>query len=164
MSVRPARAADAPQIAAIWGHYIRETLVTFNAAEKTAAEVAALIAERQAAGHGFFVAEDAGRVMGFATYGQFRGGVGYARTMEHTILLDPLARGGGHGRALMAAVEDHARAGGAHSIFAGVSAANADGVAFHAAMGYAEVARLREVGHKQGLWLDLVLMQKFLHA
>jgi phosphinothricin acetyltransferase len=27
-------------------------------------------------------------------------------------------------------------------------------------MGYAEIARLPEVGHKFGRWMDLVLMQK----
>jgi phosphinothricin acetyltransferase len=62
----------------------------------------------------------------------------------------------------MEAVEDHARRGGAHSIFAGVSGANPEGRAFHAALGYGEVAILREVGRKRDLWLDLHLMQKFL--
>ncbi|TCP62179.1 phosphinothricin acetyltransferase [Rhodovulum bhavnagarense] len=162
MTVRSANVTDADVIAAIWGHYIRDTLVTFNATEKTPCEVAAMIAGRQAEGLGFFVVAQADRVLGFATYSQFRGGVGYARTMEHTILLAPSVRGRGLGRMLLGAVEDHASAGGAHSILAGVSSANPDGIAFHAAMGYVEIARLPEVGHKAGRWLDLVLMQKFL--
>jgi len=145
-------------VAAIWNHYIRETSVTFNAQEKSAEEVAALIRTRPA----FFVALDQGRVTGFATYGQFRGGVGYARTMEHTIQLAPDASGRGHGRALMTAVEDHARAGGAKSMFAGVSGENPEGRAFHARLGYVETAILPQVGWKFGRWMDLVLMQKFL--
>ncbi len=160
MTVRPATPADADAIAAIWNPVIRDTLVTFNAVEKTPADIERLIAERAAAGHAFLVAEDAGQVLGFATYAQFRGGIGYARTMEHTVILAPGAQGRGHGRALMAAVEDHARAGGAHMIFAGVSSGNPAGVAFHAALGYREVAVLREVGWKFGRWLDLHLMQK----
>ncbi|SLN39392.1 N-acyltransferase YncA [Pseudoruegeria aquimaris] len=163
MTIRPATPADCPALEAIWAPMIRDTLVTFNSVPRSVADLEAMIAEKAAAGHGFFVAETApGRVAGFATYGQFRGGIGYAHTMEHTIILAPEAHGRGLGRALMAAVEEHARAGGAHSMFAGVSSGNAAGVAFHAALGYAEVARLREVGRKFDRWLDLILMQKFL--
>jgi phosphinothricin acetyltransferase len=159
--IRNAGAADAAAVAALWNHWIRDTLVTFTVAEKTEAEVAALIASRQGAGHAFLVAE-AGGLLGFASYAQFRGGVGYARTMEHTVLLAPQSRGRGVGRALMAAVEDHARGAGVHSLFGGVSSANPEGRAFHLALGFAEVAVLREVGWKWGRFLDLHLMQKIL--
>jgi phosphinothricin acetyltransferase len=159
--IRAAGAADAGAVAALWNHWIRDTLVTFNAAEKAEAEVAAMIAARQAGGHAFLVAEEGG-CLGFATYAQFRGGVGYARTMEHTVLLAPAVRGRGVGRALMRAVEDHARMAGVHSLFGGVSSANPEGRAFHLALGFAEVAVLREVGWKWGRFLDLHLMQKIL--
>jgi len=160
--IRPAGATDCAAIAAIWNHFIRDTPVTFTSAERTEAGLRALLAEKDAQGFGTFVAEMAGDVVGFATYGQFRAGPGYARTMEHTVLLAPDARGRGLGRGLLTAVEAHAAAAGAHSIFAGVSAANPEGRAFHAALGYREVAVLPQVGHKFGRWLDLVLMQKFL--
>lgn len=156
--IRQATAADIPALLAIWNPVIRDTLVTFNADEKTTEDLCAMIAARPA----FLVADKGAGPLGFATYSQFRGGIGYRYTMEHTIILEPAARGRGLGRALMAAVEDHARAGGARSIFAGVSAANPEGRAFHAALGYGETAILPAVGFKFGQWLDLVLMQKFL--
>jgi phosphinothricin acetyltransferase len=156
--LRTASAEDAAAVAAIWNHYIRDTLVTFNAVEKSVAEVTGLIAGRPA----FFVALADGQVAGFSTYDQFRAGVGYARTVEHSIQLAPGAEGRGLGRALMTAVEDHARARGAHSMIAGVSGANPAGQAFHRRMGYCVTATLPEVGWKGGRWLDLVLMQKFL--
>lgn len=160
--IRPAEARDAAAVARIWNPVIRDTAATFNAVEKTEAELAETFAAKQAQGYAFLLAEAEGEVVGFATYGQFRGGVGYACTMEHTIILGPGARGRGLGRALMTAIEDHARAGGAHSLFAGVSAENPDGRAFHAAIGYREVAVLCKVGFKFGRWMDLVLMQKML--
>ena len=160
--IRDANAADAAGIAAVWNPVIRDTPFTFNAVEKSAEDVAAMIAARQGEGHPFLVAEAGGRLLGFASYAQFRGGVGYARTMEHTVILAPEAWGQGTGRALMAALERHARAAGVHSLIGGVSAENPAGRAFHARIGFAEVAVLPQVGHKFGRYMDLVLMQKIL--
>ncbi|HEY9022284.1 GNAT family N-acetyltransferase [Seohaeicola sp. SP36] len=162
MILRPAEARDAPAVAAIWNPVIRETAATFTTLEKTPDGLAADFAVRAAEGKLFLLAEEAGELLGFATYFQFRNGPGYARTMEHSIILAPAARGRGVGRALMAALEDHARAAGVHSLWAGVSAENPAGIAFHRSVGFAEVARLPEVGHKFGRWMDLVLMQKIL--
>lgn len=159
MPIRPATKADAAAIAAIWNHYIRDTIVTFNAREKTAADIAAAIADPETP---YYVAEQVGRIAGFVTYGDFRKGVGYAFTKEHTVMLHPDAGGKGLGRALLTAIERHAARNRINSLFAGVSAENADAVTFHAACGYAEVARLSRVGWKFGRWHDLVLMQKFL--
>ena len=159
--IRNAAPGDAEAVALIWNHYIRETVATFNAAEKPVGEVAALIAARQVQ-RCFLLAEDQGRVQGFATYDQFRGGIGYAHSMEHTVLLAPHAAGQGLGRALMAAVEAHATKAGAHVMVAGVTAENAAGRAFHARMGYVQVGLMPQVGRKFGAWMDLVLMQKIL--
>jgi L-amino acid N-acyltransferase len=60
----------------------------------------------------------------------------------------------------MAALESDARAKGVHSLIAGVSSASPEARAFHAALGFHEVAVLPEVGWKWGRWLDLHLMQK----
>jgi L-amino acid N-acyltransferase len=160
--LRTAEARDAAGVAAIWNPVIRDTAATFTTLEKTPEGLAADFATRAAEGKLFLLAEVAGEILGFATYFQFRNGPGYARTMEHSIILAPAARRRGIGRALMAALEDHVRAGGVHSLWAGVSAENPQGVAFHRSVGFAEIARLPEVGYKFGRWMDLVLMQKIL--
>jgi L-amino acid N-acyltransferase len=160
--LRTAEARDAAGVAAIWNPVIRDTAATFTTLEKTPEGLAADFATRAAEGKLFLLAEVAGEILGFATYFQFRNGPGYARTMEHSIILAPAARRRGIGRALMAALEDHVRAGGVHSLWAGVSAENPQGFAFHLSVGFAEIARLPEVGYKFGRWMDLVLMQKIL--
>ena len=53
MKIRPATTKDAAVIAAFWGPMIRETAVTFNPVEKSGDDVAAMIAAKEAAGHGF---------------------------------------------------------------------------------------------------------------
>ena len=82
--IRAATPGDCAAIAAIWNPIIRDTLVTFTTAEKTAAELEAVLSTKAAEGLPFLVAEMAGSIAGFATYGQFRVGPGYARTMEQT--------------------------------------------------------------------------------
>ena len=160
--IRPARAADAPALAALLNHWIVQTAITFNPVPKTEADILAMIADKAAAGHAFLVAEDGGQVIGQASYGQFRGGIGYRTCMEHSISLAPDARGQGLGRALLATVEDHARTGGAHQMIAAVSGENPEGRAFHDRMGYRLIATVPQAGFKFGRFMDLWLMQKFL--
>jgi phosphinothricin acetyltransferase len=160
--IRPATADDHAAILAIWNPVIRATTIIFGTEERTPAGLAALIAERRAAGREFFVAEHDRRICGFATYAQFRSGDGFAHAMEHTVMLAPDARGRGIGRALMARIEAHARAAGGHTLFAAVSGENDRGIAFHERLGFRTVALIPEAGRKFGRWLDLVLMMKFL--
>ena len=138
---------------------VRDTAITFTTVEKSEESVRADISAR---GDSFQVAVLDGDVVGFATLFPFRSGPGYAHTREHSVVLMRKAHGMGLGRALMTRLEDVARNDGIHSLFAGVSAENPDGVAFHSAIGFREVATLPEVGYKFGRWMDLTLMQKIL--
>ena len=163
MLIRPATHSDAAAIAALWNPVIRDTLITFNAREKSAVDIRAMIDTKIGRRKRFSGGRKRRqRCWALPPTASSRSGVGYARTMEHTVVLAPTAQGKGTGRALMNAIEAHARTRGAHSMFAGVTAANPAGVAFHRACGYTEVATLHEVGYKSGHWLDLVLLQKFL--
>ncbi|NCQ25031.1 MAG: GNAT family N-acetyltransferase [Rhodobacteraceae bacterium CG17_big_fil_post_rev_8_21_14_2_50_63_15] len=157
MIIRQAVPGDCPALLAIWNPLIRDTSVTFTTVEKTPEGLAADIAAR---GPAFLVAEEAGAVLGFASYGTFRAGPGYAWTVEHTVILDAAARGRGTGRALMTRLEDTARKGGLHVLVAGVSGENPGAIAFHTAIGFEQVGRMPEVGRKFGRWMDLVLLQK----
>ena len=162
MKIRSAIISDAGAIAAFWGPMIRDTHVTFEQAAKSARDVAAMITDCGASGHAFLVAEDAGPVIGFATYRQFRAGTGYAHTMEHTIIVAPIGQGKGVGRALLGALEDHARDSGVHSMIAAISSENPGAIGFHQGLGYREVAIMPEAGRKFDRWLDLHMLQKIL--
>ena len=160
--IRPATSDDAAAICAIWNPIIRDTLITFNPVEKSPATVADMLADKAAVDAPFLVAEADGKLAGFATYGPFRGGDGYRFTVEHTIILDPAAQGQGVGRRLMDALVERARAAHMHSLIAGCSATNTHAIAFHRAIGFQQIARLPQVGHKFDQWIDLILLQKML--
>ena len=159
MIVRAARCEDAVAICSIWNPLIEKSATTFTTQLKTKAGIAEDINARKGA---FFVALDGEALLGFATYFPFRSGPGYARTKEHSINISPNAQGRGIARALMTALEDHAIENGVHSLWAGISAENPGGLAFHQKAGFTQVARLPEVGFKFGRWMDLILMQKIL--
>ena len=158
--IRPARPQDAAALARLWNPWITDTAITFNPVPKTGAEIASVITARHEAGHAFLVAEDGDGLLGFSSYSQFRGGIGYARCMEHTIILAPDARGRGTGRALMAAIEDHARKAGAHQLIGAVSGENPEARAFHERIGFRLLATIPEAGFKFGRYMDLLLLAK----
>ncbi len=155
--IRPARTSDAAGIAAIWNPIIRDTSITFTTTLKTPEALAVQIADTPV-----WVAEEAGALLGFITWGPFRGGPGYAATAEHSIHIAAGARGRGIGRALMARAEAEARRTGIDVLIAGLSGENETGIAFHTACGFQKVGHLPGVGQKFGRKHDLVFMQKTL--
>lgn len=162
MIIRPATPADIPGILAIWNPVIEGHIATFNSTPHTVDTITAKINETAKQDHAFIVAERDRAIIGFAFYGMFRNGIGYRYSFEHSIYISPEAKGAGLGRALLGVIEDHARGQKGHSMIAGVSHENLDGIGFHQKMGYVEVARVPEVGWKFGRWHDIVLMQKIL--
>jgi len=156
--IRAAQVEDAGQIAALWNGMIRDTLATFTTIEKTKEDITEMLADRRGA---FWVAED-DAPLGFVTYGPFRSGPGYVATVEHSIVLAPLARRKGIGRALMKRAMDSAVALGHHAMVAAISSANPNAVSFHESLGFDHVGLLPEVGRKADQWLDLILLQKIL--
>ncbi|KIC29309.1 GNAT family N-acetyltransferase [Leisingera sp. ANG-M6] len=159
MIIRSATAADAEAVCAIANWVIRDTLATFNSIEKTPEQVRQQITASNGA---YLVAEQDGEILGHAHFFPFRPGPGYRFTAEHTIHLLPAAQGRGAGRRLMQALENKAKEAQIHVLIASVSSANPAAIAFHAALGYVETARMPELGCKNNLWLDTVFMQKIL--
>lgn len=157
VQIRQAQPQDAASIAAIANTLIRDTLFTFTTQERRPEEIATRLQEDPKP---FLLAERDGRALGFATYGAFRSGPGYRHTQEHSIQLLPEAQGRGLGRALMAQLEEAARAREVHVLVAGISSANPKAVGFHSAIGFTRTGLMPQVGHKWGQWLDLILMQK----
>ena len=162
-TVRPAREADLPGILAIYNHVIATSTAVYTSAPATLDERRAWFCARCAHRFPVLVAADGDEVLGFASFGEWRGAwPGYRYTVEHSVHVRGDVRGRGIGRALVEALFPAALALEKHVMIGGIDAANEASIRFHARLGFERVACFREVGHKFGRWLDLIFMQRFL--
>lgn len=160
--IRDATEADLDRILAIFNHAVVNTTAVYDYTERSPEAQRQWFAAKQAAGLPVLVAEEDGRVLGFASYGPFRPWPAYQFTVENSLYVDPACFGRGVGSALLAETIERARAAGRHAMLAGIDAANAVSLRLHEKFGFREAGRLPEVGWKFDRWLDLVFLQKTL--
>lgn len=162
MLVRDAVPADLPALLEIYNEAVANTTASWDYDPWSPVRHADWYAHKAERGFPLLVADEAGEVLGYATYGEFSGKVGYSATREHSIYVRPETQGRGIGRTLMQALIDRARQSGVHTLVGLLSADNVASAKLHAALGFVEVGRLREVGRKFGRWLDLSYVQLML--
>lgn len=109
--------------------------------------------------HPTIVAERDGRILGFASLSRYRPEVGYRYTVEDSVYVDRVARGGRVGALLLATLIDLARDIGHHVIVARIVAGHARSIRLHEAHGFEPAGVERGVGRKFDEWLDVVVMQ-----
>ncbi|MBV8046237.1 MAG: N-acetyltransferase [Paludibacterium sp.] len=162
MLIRPAALVDLPAILDIYNEVISHSTAVYCDDPVTLAERQAWFAARQEKGFPVLVACETDKVIGYASFGDFRSFPGYRYTVEHSVHLAPPARGKGVGAQLVNALLPLARDMGKHVMVGAVDAANEGSIRFHQRLGFSEVARMPEVGFKFGRWLDLVMLQRVL--
>lgn len=159
MLIRDAGPEDAEAIAAIYNDAVRNTTAILNDGEVDAANRIGWMRARADLGYPVLVAVTEGRVIGYASFGDWRAFDGYRATVEHSVYVAAEARGRGVALALLEALVARARARGKHVMVAAITAENTVSIRLHARAGFVETARMREVGQKFGRWLDLVFME-----
>ena len=159
MLIRPATTADAPAIAAIYGHYVRETCVTFVCQEPTAEHYAEQIAEGR---YPFLAAEEQGEVVGFAYAAAFRPHDAYRWDVELTIYLKPGCEGQGVGSQLMAKLLDDLTRLGYLTAYSYVTVPNEPSVALHRRFGFEALGEFPSTGYKHGQWHSVLWLSKTL--
>ncbi|MEN3287055.1 MAG: L-amino acid N-acyltransferase [Bradyrhizobium sp.] len=159
MIIRPAEERDIPAITAIYNDIVANSTAVWTEKPDTESERLSWFKARRALGYPVLVADDHSTVLGYGTFGDFRAWPGYRYSVEHSIYVHAEQRRRGVGRILIDELVRSAAALGKHVLLAGVDASNQASLALHARAGFAEVARMPEVGRKFGRWLDLVFMQ-----
>ena len=153
--IRRANPADAAAIAAIYNHYVANTIVTFEEEAVPAADMGARIGEVFAAGLPWLVATEGDRVLGYAYAGKWKSRCSYRFSVESTVYLDHTATGRGLGTALYTALIAEVKTLGMHAMIGGVALPNAASVALHESLGFKPVAHFKETGFKFGRWIDV---------
>jgi L-amino acid N-acyltransferase YncA len=149
---------DAAPCAAIYGPHVEGSAVSFEEGPPDAAEMAARI-EQARARHAWVVAEQEGRVVGFARAMPFKESAGYRWSVTVSIYVADAARGRGAGKALYTALFDRLRERGFRMACAGIALPNEASVGLHEHLGFELVGVNREIGWKAGAWRDVAWYQ-----
>lgn len=150
---------DAAACASIYAPHVDPGPASFEERPPDAAEMARRIASCGAS-HAWLVAEDAGRVLGFAYGCAHRERAAYRWACDVSIYLGAGATGRGLGRALYSELLAVLERRGFRMACAGIALPNAASVGLHEALGFEPVGVYRRIGWKAGAWRDVGWWQR----
>lgn len=154
-----AEAGDAAACAAIYAPYVRDTAITFELDPPSAAEMASRI-ESARKTHAWLVAEDEGRVVGYAYGGEYKSRAAYQWSCEVSVYIARGRHRSGAGRALYEELLARLADRGYHMAVAGMTLPNEASAALHKAMGFTEVGTYKKIGWKNNTWHDVTWTQR----
>jgi L-amino acid N-acyltransferase YncA len=160
-TIRPSRDQDLPAITAIYAHHVLNGTGTFETVPPSAEDMAARRADVLGKELPYLVAEEDGRILGFAYCNWFKPRPAYRYSAEDSIYMADGERGRGAGKQLLTALAQEAETAGVRKLIAVIGdSANLGSVRVHEAVGFTPVGVLKSCGWKFGKWLDVVLMEK----
>jgi phosphinothricin acetyltransferase len=168
ITIRKATKADAEAIQTIYTPYVRETAVSFEYDVPSVEEMAKRIEEVQKT-HPWIVAEEDGKIVGYAYAHAFYGRAAYQWAVETSIYVDRQEKRKGIGKKLHDTLEDRLKKQGILNMNACIAYIEPeeehltqDSVRFHERMGYTKVAHFHQCGKKFGRWYDVIWMEKII--
>lgn len=159
--MRRALERDADAVAAIYNYYVLNSTSTFETEQVDVATMLERMRDKLER-HDFLVGEVAGRLVGYAYYGKFRGRAAYGHTVEPAVYVDQAEAGKGYGKAIYAALMDSAASRGYREAVAYIALPNPSSVALHRSFGFEEAGLVRRVGFKSGRYVDVAIYQRTL--
>jgi len=156
ITMRRATQGDAGAIAWIYNQGIEDRIATFETRPRTAEDVVGWFDGV----HPVVVAEEAGKIVGFASTSSYRPRDCYEKIAEFSVYVARDHRGLGVGRqALMALIEESAKAG-LHKLVSRIFPENVASRAACRATGFREVGVYKAHGQLEGVWKDCVVVER----
>lgn len=161
LMLRPARPDDLTAVTAIYNDEVLHGTGTFDTEPKTLAEMTEW---HRAHGdtHPVIVAEQDGKVVGWASMSAWSNRCAYARSAEVSVYVAAAARGKGLAGQLLDELLRRGRAAGIRQALARITDGNEASLRLHRRRGFADAGRLTRVGEKFGKILDVHMLQKSL--
>lgn len=158
--LRPFTWSDVGPISTIYAHYVVNSTVTFDLDVPSEAFMAEKFGHMVDLGHPVIVAEEEGRVRGYAYASTYRPRPAYRFTCEDTLYLAPDAVGQGLGSRLMDELIVQSRAFGFKQMIGVITGGTEASIALHRKFGFAILGEFPQLGYKFDRWLDIVHMQR----
>jgi phosphinothricin acetyltransferase len=159
--LRRGEASDLAALTQLYNHYIEHTPISFDLERFTVEQRRPWFGAFGSSGrHQIFVAEAAGRLIGYACSHGFRPKAAYATSVETSVYCAPEAVGKGLGRRLYGRLFDALAHENVHRAYAGITLPNEASVGLHEAVGFRRLAVYSEVGHKFGRYWDVCWFEK----
>jgi L-amino acid N-acyltransferase YncA len=156
--IRPARPDDAAAIAEIYTQGIQEGQATFETEPRSPEDIAQWMTDPAAPP--FIVAEEEGRVLGWARLGPYNPRPCYDGVGEASLYVDRGARGRGVGVRLMEALAEEAARAGYWKLVGLLFPENQASVALCRAAGWREVGTFHRHGRLGGRWRDVIVVER----
>lgn len=168
IQIRPASPEDAADLLEIYCYYVEKTAITFEWETPSLDEFRGRI-EKTLERYPYLVAEEEGKILGYAYAGPYYGRKAYDWSVEVTVYLARNARHKGLGRKLYMALEDALHKMHVLNAYACIAYPRVEdetltrnSADFHARMGYRLIGTFRDCGYKFGRWYDMIWMEKML--
>ena len=168
MNIREATLLDAKAMLDIYAPYVEHTAITFEYDVPTLEDFCHRLGKVQAK-YPWVVAEQNGRVLGYAYASAFKERDAYQWAVETSIYVDENVKRQGIGRQLHDVLEQRLKSQGILNMNACISYIekedeflNLDSVRFHECLGYKKVAHFHQCGKKFGRWYDMIWMEKMI--
>jgi len=158
LTIRPAILADAGAIAAIYAHYVRNSVITFEVDAPTSEEMAGRMAQLLPH-YPFLVAEGDDGIVGYAYAGRLYERAAYRWAVESTVYLSPDRQGEGIGGALYRRLIEALEQQGFQTVIGKITLPNPASTTLHGKLGFVRSGILSKVGFKDGRWHDVGLYQ-----
>jgi phosphinothricin acetyltransferase len=165
LRLRRGAVEDLAALTELYNHYIAHTPISFDLEPFTIAQRQPWFSAFGSTGrHQIFVAEAAGRLLGYACSHGFRPKAAYATSVETSVYCAPEAVGKGLGRRLYDTLFEALASEDVHRAYAGVTLPNPASVGLHETVGFRKLAVYTEVGRKFGRYWDVLWLEKRFEA